>query len=383
MTTLKLALRNLLGAGLRTWLNVFALSFAYLAIIFLNGLMDGWQKQAKKDTIEWEYGKGQLWHHKYDPYDPFSLKEAHSIIPEGITGAPILITQASIYPEGRMMSVQLKGIKSDQNIINIPSSKLQYSEDNIPIAIGTQMSETTGLKIGDKTIIRWRDVNGTFDAIQVEVIEIFNNTVPSTDNGQVWIGLEQLQKMMNLKSEATIIVLSTNKSISSTDEWVYKDLDFLLMDIDNMIEAKKAGNSIIYILLLVLALLAVFDTQVLSVFRRQKEIGTYIALGMTRWKVVMLFTIEGGFNSILAAILAFAYGAPILYLVNKAGGIPMVADASEVGMSIADSLIPSYTISLILSTVLIVVICATIVSFIPARKIAKMKPTDALKGKIQ
>ena len=32
-----------------------------------------------------------------------------------------------------------------------------------------------------------------------------------------------------------------------------------------------------YGLLLNIALLAIFDTQVLSIFRRQKEIGTYIA----------------------------------------------------------------------------------------------------------
>ena len=38
---------------------------------------------------------------------------------------------------------------------------------------------------------------------------------------------------------------------------------------------------------------------------------------------------------------------------------------------------------MVLSTVLLVVISATIVSFLPARKIAKMDPVDALKGKMQ
>jgi predicted lysophospholipase L1 biosynthesis ABC-type transport system permease subunit len=51
-------------------------------------------------------------------------------------------------------------------------------------------------------------------------------------------------------------------------------------------------------------MLAIFDTQVLSVFRRQKEIGTYIALGYTRKEVVTLFTVEGSMHAVLAALLA-------------------------------------------------------------------------------
>jgi len=41
MVSLKLALRNLLGAGLRTWLNVAVLSFAFVVIVFYNGMLDG------------------------------------------------------------------------------------------------------------------------------------------------------------------------------------------------------------------------------------------------------------------------------------------------------------------------------------------------------
>ena len=51
---LQLAYRNLMGAGLRTWLNVGVLSFAFVLIIFYNGILDGWNLQARNDTIAWE-----------------------------------------------------------------------------------------------------------------------------------------------------------------------------------------------------------------------------------------------------------------------------------------------------------------------------------------
>ena len=55
---LQLAYRNLVGAGLRTWLNVIVLAFAFLMIIFFNGLMDGWDRQARRDSIAMEFGNG-------------------------------------------------------------------------------------------------------------------------------------------------------------------------------------------------------------------------------------------------------------------------------------------------------------------------------------
>ena len=163
--------------------------------------------------------------------------------------------------------------------------------------------------------------------------------------------------------------------------WEFKNTDFLLADMDKIINAKKAGGSIMEGLLLIIALIAIFDTQVLSIFRRQKEIGTYIALGMTRPQVVGIFTVEGGAHSILATLLGAVYGIPLLYLLGTVG-ISMKS-AQMTDLPIAESIIPYYSIRLILVTIVLVVISATIVSYLPARKISKMKPTDALKGKLQ
>jgi ABC-type antimicrobial peptide transport system permease subunit len=129
-------------------------------------------------------------------------------------------------------------------------------------------------------------------------------------------------------------------------------------------------------------MLAIFDTQILSIFRRQREIGTQIALGMTRGQVVKLFTIEGAMHAVLAAGLGALYGIPIF--INQAkNGIPMPEGTDDMGLAISDSIIPVYSIGLIIGTIFFVMIAATIVSYIPARKISRMKPTDAIRGKAQ
>ena len=82
MIALKLAIRNLLGAGLRTFLIVIVLSVAYFLIIFMNGIYQGWDKQARIETIAWEVGEGQFWQENFDPYDPITLEDAHAAVPE-------------------------------------------------------------------------------------------------------------------------------------------------------------------------------------------------------------------------------------------------------------------------------------------------------------
>jgi ABC-type lipoprotein release transport system permease subunit len=238
------------------------------------------------------------------------------------------------------------------------------------------------LKKGDHVLVRWRDKNGTFDAREIKIAGIFDSNVPSIDNGQFWIPLDKLQEMTGMTGEATLFVSRTSLKAETIDTWVYKDEKFLLKEFNEIIQQKKGSSKIIYGLLLAIALLAIFDTQVLSIFRRQKEIGTYIALGMTRSEVVKIFTVEGSAHSLLALALGALYGIPFLAYLQK-NGIPMPKSADEAGIAISESIIPLYSVGMILSTILLVVISSTIVSYFPARRIAKMKPTDALKGKIQ
>ena len=390
MLAFRLALRNLWGAGLRTWLNVIVLSFSFIIIIWTKGLLEGWDRQAKNDMIRWEIAGGQYWHSNYDPYDPFTLSDSHGTIPEELSARmndstiiPILITQGTVYPKGNLQSVLIKGIPPGQKILALPSASLASKEGDIPAIIGKSMALSTGLKVGDYVTLRWRDRNGTFDASEIYISGIFETTVPTMDVGQVWLPFDKLGEMMLMPGEATMLITADNLSNAPVvQQWVFKDQKLLLSDIDNIIKSKSAVGVIIWGIMLLMAMLAVFDTQVLSIFRRQKEIGTYIALGMTRGQVVGLFTLEGAMHSVLAALVGAVYGIPLLML-QSARGVSIPISSSDFGISMAEKLYPVYSIWLIAGTVAIVFLVTTAVSYWPSRKIAKMNPTEALRGRIQ
>jgi ABC-type lipoprotein release transport system permease subunit len=386
---LKLAYRNLLGAGMRTVLNTIVLSLAFVTIILIQGLLEGMNRQIADAVTEAEYAGGQYWHEKYDPYDLFSLEDAHGLIPQRLEelseqnlAAPVLIVQGSIYPEGRIRPTLIKGIDPDQKVVSIPSHFLAESSADLPILIGNRMAKSTGLKIGDIVTIQWRDVHGTIDARDGTVVQIMNTTVPTVDNGQIWMDLDQLQKLTDMPNQATLIILSKEyKAAENFQGWIFRDLDFLLKDLNEMIEAKSVSSGLFYVILLFLAMLAIFDTQVLSIFHRRKEMGTLMAMGITRLKLIVLFTLEGALNGVLAGILAIIYGFPLFHFLSQSGiNLPEIADSY--GFAIGEKLFPAYTAGLVLGTTVLVLVVTTIVSFIPTRRIARLKPTDALRGKM-
>jgi ABC-type lipoprotein release transport system permease subunit len=386
MLTLKLAYRNIIGAGLRTWLNVAALSFAYLAIIFLQGVYNGMNDQAERASKEVFYGGGQYWQ---NTYDPITLNDAHAVVPEVFQAlvdshyiAPILIRQATIYPGGRFRSVLLKGIDPNQQVLTIPSSCLTNLDGTIPALIGSRMAKSAGLQKGENLTVEWRDVHGTFDAAEVKIVEIMQTSVQEIDNNQIWIPLEKLQSMTAMPRQATMLIVSKNFSPEQhISGWEFKNLSFLLQDLHALVRSKTVSASILYFVLLFLAMIAIFDTQVLSIFHRRKEMGTLMALGMTRANVIKLFTLEGAFHGIIALCTSAVVGIPLLTYIAKTGW-ELPGSIDNIGIAIGEKLFPSYSAGLVLGTITLVLIVTTIVSYLPTRKIATLKPTDALRGKM-
>jgi ABC-type lipoprotein release transport system permease subunit len=386
MTILKLAIRNLRGAGVRTWLNAIALSFAFVAIIFGQGMMQGMNKQAEDAQTAFELGGGQYWQKDYDPYDPLTLEDAHALLPPALESlaaagkaAPILVVAGSIYPQGRLKPVLLKGIDPAQKVLAIPTEALASAEE-LPILIGGRTAATTGLAVGDQVTVQWRDAGGAFDARDGRVVEIMRTSVGTIDAGQIWVPLARLQELAGMEGEATIVTVAKGmRTPPALDGWKFRGPEFLLSDLHQMVKTKTVGQMIVFTVLFLLAMLAIFDTQVLSVFRRRREIGMLIALGMTRAQVIVMFTLEGALHSIVAAALGLVYGAPLFISLSRNGiGIP---GGDAWGYAMADKLYPAFTAGLILGTTVLVFLVTTFVSWLPTRRIAKLNPTDALAGR--
>ena len=386
----KIALKNLLGARLRTILNVLVTAFSFFLILFMSAMYNGMLQHAKQVTMDTEIAGGAYWHPNYNPLDPMTFEDANSSLPVEIqllvnqnNAFPVLVSQVSIYPAGRIMPAIMKGIPPGQSIVNMPTITLSENIDiSIPVLIGKGMASNTKLKVGDTFTIRWLDADRTYDADEGTIVHIMDTENFKLDIGHIWIPLDKAQTMLAMENEATYVTFGKGvPSVNNPGDWIPRNIDYLVQDMEAIIEADKPSAQIMYMILLALAAMGIFNAQVLSIFRRGKEIGTLMALGMTRLRVVGLFTLEGGLNAALAAAATLVFFGPVLWYFGI-NGIPLPIDYTEMGLIMAKRLIPVYTIGLILSTTILVSVVVLIVSYIPARRITQMQPTDALRGKV-
>ena len=384
-----IAIKNLLGAGIRTWLNVFVTSVSIFMIIFSSGMYSGMMQHAMNVSIDTEIGGGAYWHPEYDPYDPITFEMAHEKTPDDLKNIveksdalEVLVNQAAIYPDGRIVPVILKGITAQQSILNLPTHEfLKYEGTNIPIMIGKGMAAYAKLDIGDMFTIRWMDSNNAYDASEGEIIYIMDSGNFKIDMGHIWIPLNVAQNILSMPDESTYVVYQQGiNEIDNSSTWIKRDVEYLVRDMKAIIKQDRPNAIMIYVILLALAAMGIFNAQTLSIFRRKKEIGTLMALGMQKRKVVLLFTIEGALNAILAIILTAILFGPILYYFQL-NGIPLPIDYSDMGLIISKTLMPVYSPILLIATAFIVFIILLIVSYIPSRRISKMHPVDAIRGK--
>ncbi|HIB74170.1 MAG TPA: ABC transporter permease [Candidatus Marinimicrobia bacterium] len=388
----KIAIKNLLGAKLRTWLNVFVTALSFFMIILFSAMYDGMREHAKQVTIDTEIAGGAYWHPEYDPLDPMTFEDAHSALPGDVQllvdqkkAFPVLVSQASIYPGGRIMPAIMKGIPPGQNIVNMPTDALSGHDDiAIPVLIGKGMASDTKLNIGDSFTIRWLDTDRTYDADEGTVVHIMDTENFKLDMSHIWIPLKKAQTMLAMEGEGTYVTYEKGlPPVQDKGDWIPRDVKYLIRDMEALIEADEPNAAIMYIILLCFAAMGIFNAQVLSIFRRGREIGTLMALGMTRTRVVGLFTLEGGLNAFLAAIMTVILFGPLLWYFGN-NGIWLGVDYSDgaMGIIVEKYLIPVYSVGLVVTTTIIVSIIVLIVSYLPSRRIARMKPTDALRGKV-
>jgi ABC-type lipoprotein release transport system permease subunit len=94
-----------------------------------------------------------------------------------------------------------------------------------------------------------------------------------------------------------------------------------------------------------------------------------------------LFTLEGALHGILAGLVALLWGGPLLAWFARVGwGLSAMADSY--GFAIGDRIYPTYSPRLVLGTAAFLLVVTTVVSWLPARRIASLRPTEALRGRL-
>ena len=383
----RIALKNFLRQGMRSFLNVLVTALAMVAVVFNLSLYNGFQDQAVRNMVSTDVAGGHYRMPGFDILAPIEWEDQTFKTPGALSALPlsdkseVLVLQGQIFPNRRLFPVQLRGMQMKQTLLDLPLNNLEEwhapVEDVIPIIIGKQMAGKSHLHIGDGVVLRWRDRFGAVDALDAKVVDVVPLINPRVDEGVVWMRLDHLRQITLRDGEVSwVAVKEFQGPVLSTE---FQVPEILLKDILDLIEQERKYAVIIWVILIFLAGISVFNTQFLNIFKRQREIGTLMAFGMSPNRVVRLFTVEGSLAAFSAAIMALILGTAIFAWFQSVG--LDVSHLAESQIPIRENIFLKIEPVEVVFSMLIIVAIMILVAWAPVRKISRVDVTQALRGR--
>jgi len=293
----------------------------------------------------------------------------------------VLVQQGQLYPNRRLYPVQIRGISMDQTLLSLPLDNLkkldQKIEDVIPAVVGVKMARKAHLKKGDMLTLKWRDKSGAVDARDILIVDVGDMINPRIDDGVVWLRLDHLRFMTDRENEVSWVAV--RNYIGAVDSFDFQPVEHLMADLLALFNQDRRNSKILWSILMILVCTSVFNTQVLNIFKRQKEIGTLMALGMDSNRIVRIFTLEGTLAAIWALLIAAVLGIPFFIWYQGVGFD--VTHLSEATFPVRETIYPDYQALEIFYSLAIVFVLMVLAAWLPVRKITRLDPTLALRGR--
>ena len=313
-----IAFKNFYRQGVRAALNVLVTALIIIAVIFNLSLLNGFQAQGTRNMVRTNIAGGHYMAPGFDILTPTEWEDLTLKVPEKLDKlkhsdkAEVLVQQGQIYPNRRLFPIQLRGVEMSQTLLDLPLQSLSAYppsvEDVIPVILGGKMAKKSHLKKGDTVVLKWRDRFGAVDARDVVVIEVVTLVNPRIDEGVVWLRLDHLRELTQREDEVTWIAV--RNYLGPVEGLQFQSLEMLMKDLLALLENDRRNARILWVILMFLAGISIFNNQILMLFKRQREIGALMAFGMTSGLIVAMFTLEGSLAAISAIVVAACLGIP-------------------------------------------------------------------------
>lgn len=382
-----IARKNFYRQGMRAFLNVLVTALSIISLVFMLSLLNGFQAQATRNMVSTDVGGGHYRAPGFDILSPTEWEDYTVQVPELLLllsdndKAEVLVQQGQLYPNRRLYPVQIRGVSMDQSLLSLPLDNLkkygEKIEDAIPVVVGVKMARKAHLSKGDILTLKWRDKSGAVDARDVLIVDVGDMVNPRVDDGVVWLRLDHLRSMTDRKGEVSWVAVRSY--LGPIEGFEFQSVEILMADLLALLRQDRMNSKILWSILMILVCTSVFNTQILNIFKRQKEIGTLMALGMDSDRIVRIFTLEGALAAIWALVVAGLLGVPFFIWFQGIGFD--VSHLSEASFPIRETIYPDYQPLEILYSLAIVFVLVVVAAWFPVRKITRLDPTLALRGR--
>ena len=165
----------------------------------------------------------------------------------------------------------------------------------------------------------------------------------------------------------------------TNDKYVLMKWDEMMPDLVQNIELDNASGIIMLMILYIVIAFGIFGTIMMMVSERLKEFGILVSIGMKKWRLILVTTIETIFVSFIGVIGGILGSLPLVYYFHN-NPIPITGEAAKTFESLAIEPIFYFSNEPVIysSQALVVLIIALATAIYPVLFIRKLKPVEAL-----
>jgi putative ABC transport system permease protein len=417
-TLLRIALRNVTRNTRRTLITLAAVLVGVGVMVTIRGVMNGLQRSLIAGVVEGQTGaiqihrKGYLKNVLSSPLTmDFSIDDAFMQKIRSVAGVKAVTPRISFVGMASSgddtLILQATALDPKHELEVCPARKWTFDDgakfgmdhpqpppnwapgDPPPIDDGVLLSKELvkgiHLKPGALGAILAPDRDGALSAENVVVTGTMSVSIP----GQEKIGIVPMvlaQRMLKLDGRATEVAVAVKnldevpqvaaalRSALGPDYEVVTWHDVAPF-IDTILARQEFMVMLVSAVFMILLLLGVANTMLMSVFERTREIGTMMAVGVTRSKILQLFLLEAAGLGLAGGLVGALAGALSVRALD-AHGIMIPAPGSHIPFAIH----PTVTVRYLFFVVLFATSGAIAFATYPSRRASKLRPVEALAG---
>lgn len=402
---LRLAWRNVWRQRRRTFIIAAAMGVIMALLILYDGLIGGFEQAIYGNAIQLLGGNIQVhapgYHQKVGRKpllplaDPDAVVRAAEEHPDVVAAARRIVTSGIVTNRQGAFAVSIVGIEPEREARfspvaqNITTGRYLGPEAMDYVVIGQGLATAMGVQVGDKITMVGRATHEQTRRRTLTVIGIYDVGVPSVEKGTIYVSLAEAQTLFGLSGQVTEVVVSLRyigqepgvvRHLQSrvpgyeVDTWVSS-----FPELKQTMDMKTGVMGVFGVIMLCVAAIGIFNSQMMAVFERTREIGILGALGFKPRGIMLLFLLEGTLVGALGALLGAVPGTLINGFMAYFGiDYSSFADLTEYTALISGRIYSQMVPLKVLQHGLTVLVIATLAALLPARDAARREAASAL-----
>jgi putative ABC transport system permease protein len=402
--TVRVGWRNLWRNRRRTWLTAGGIAFAVFLVVSFMALQFGQYDVMAENATSLMAGGIQVQDRAYLEDNRFeeTIANASGIVatirsaPGVAAVAPRVEAFALVSVAERSFGAQVLGVDIAAETDTVRFVRMLAAGRTLAApdeaVLGTVLARNLGASVGDEVVVLGSGKEGGVAAMALKVVGLLQTGMADLDRVLMLASLPAVQDAFGLNDEVHTLAIRVDDLRRSEVEaerlrallpesLAVRNWDEVLPELKQGIEVDRIGGEIMYGIILGLVVFSVINSFIMTVFERTREFGMLRAIGMRPFRIMLMVQWEALFVCVLGIAIGLTLAVALTLWLMQVGiylGEAMQDYARQFYMP--DRMYPALSAEALLTAPLVMLIGTQIAAALPALRIRRLKPVEALRG---